>query len=57
LLNLRTAVGLPAGSPDGDLLAPYVADGMAVRRGDRIALTDHGMLLANEVVLALAAPS
>ena len=56
LLGLRSAVGIDAASADGDLLAPYVAEGLAQRRGDRIVLTDRGMLLANEVVLDLAVP-
>jgi oxygen-independent coproporphyrinogen-3 oxidase len=54
LLGLRTAAGIPADSPDGERMAPYIAEGLALHRNGRIALTDRGMLLANEVVLALA---
>jgi putative oxygen-independent coproporphyrinogen III oxidase len=50
LLGLRTATGVPAGSPDAERMAPFVAEGLAVVRDDRIALTDRGMLLANDVI-------
>jgi putative oxygen-independent coproporphyrinogen III oxidase len=52
LLGLRTTSGVSADSLEGDRMAPYVTDGLAVVRNDRIALTDRGMLLANEIVLA-----
>jgi coproporphyrinogen III oxidase-like Fe-S oxidoreductase len=54
LLGLRTAAGIPAESLAGERMAPYIAEGLAVRRDGRIALTDRGMLLANELVLVLA---
>jgi oxygen-independent coproporphyrinogen-3 oxidase len=54
LLGLRTSAGIPAGSSDGERMAPYVAEGLAIVRDDRIALTNRGMLLANEVVLDLS---
>jgi hypothetical protein len=43
-----------AAEVDLDALEPFVAWGLAERRGERVVLTDRGMLLANEVVLALA---
>jgi putative oxygen-independent coproporphyrinogen III oxidase len=52
LLGLRTSAGIPADSPDGERIAQYVAEGLAVLRNDRLTLTDRGMLLANEMVLA-----
>jgi oxygen-independent coproporphyrinogen-3 oxidase len=54
LLGLRTSAGIPVGMGDGERLAPYVADGLAVRKDDRIALTDRGMLLANDVIAELS---
>ena len=54
LLGLRVADGVPAEWIDAARADGFVADGLAERRGDRLALTDRGMLLANEVVLALA---
>jgi len=55
LLGLRVADGIPAQwLPDGRA-TPFVEDGLAERRGDRLALTDRGMLVANELVLAFAA--
>jgi oxygen-independent coproporphyrinogen-3 oxidase len=37
------------GQYGGDL-APFLADGLMVRKGPRLALTRHGMLLANEIL-------
>ncbi len=54
LLGLRTSAGVPVGSADGERLTPFIEEGLAIRRGGRIALTDRGMLLANDLVLALA---
>jgi putative oxygen-independent coproporphyrinogen III oxidase len=56
LLGLRMAEGVPqewvaAGAARANDL---VALGLAARRAGRIALTDRGMLLANELVLELA---
>jgi oxygen-independent coproporphyrinogen-3 oxidase len=55
LLGLRMAEGVPqewigdAASADD-----FVAQGLAARRAGRLALTDRGMLLANELVLQLS---
>jgi oxygen-independent coproporphyrinogen-3 oxidase len=55
LLGLRLVDGVPeswlgvAGRAD-----TFVAEGLAERRGGRLALTDRGMFLANEVVTDLA---
>jgi putative oxygen-independent coproporphyrinogen III oxidase len=57
LLGLRTADGIPAEWVEPGLVGDYLAAGLARRRGDRLVLTDAGMLLANEVVLALDAPA
>jgi putative oxygen-independent coproporphyrinogen III oxidase len=54
LLGLRTSAGIPAASSDGERVAPYLAEGLAVLKHDRIALTDRGMLLANAVVTELS---
>ena len=51
-LGLR-ARGVAAAEIDPDALDPFVADGLAERVDGRVTLTDRGMLLANEVVLAL----
>jgi len=55
LLGLRMAEGVPeewvAGAARAD---EFVAQGLAARRAGRLALTDHGMLLANSLVLELA---
>jgi oxygen-independent coproporphyrinogen-3 oxidase len=53
LLGLRVAEGVPADWVDPGGADAFVLQGLAERRGERLALTDSGMLLANEVVLAL----
>ncbi len=54
LLGLRTAEGVPEEWVGGAARADdFVAQGLAARRAGRIALTDRGMLLANELVLEL----
>lgn len=53
LLGLRAAEGVPASWVGAAAADGFVADGLARRRADRLALTDRGMLLANQVVLAL----
>jgi coproporphyrinogen III oxidase-like Fe-S oxidoreductase len=54
LIGLRTSTGVPADSPEGQRMAPYVKEGLAARRNGRIALTDRGLLLVNQVALELA---
>jgi putative oxygen-independent coproporphyrinogen III oxidase len=54
LLGLRVAEGVPAEWIDADRAAGFVAEGLAIRRNGHLALTDRGMLLANELILALA---
>ena len=54
LLGLRMAEGVPEEWVGGAARADdFVAQGLAARRAGRIALTDRGMLLANELVLEL----
>src|SRR5207244_118108 len=53
LLGLRVSDGVPVGLLDPTRVAFLVSDGLAQRRHGRVALTDRGMLLANEVILAL----
>jgi oxygen-independent coproporphyrinogen-3 oxidase len=54
LLGLRTASGIPVEQVDSARAEAFVDEGLAVRRDGRMALTDRGMLLANEIVLELA---
>ena len=54
LLGMRSADGLPAGEVSSQAAARLVEQGLATLRADRIALTERGMLLANEAVLALS---
>jgi oxygen-independent coproporphyrinogen-3 oxidase len=54
LLGLRLSDGVPVAWVDESRAEGFVADGLAERRGERVVLTDRGMLLANELVLALA---
>jgi oxygen-independent coproporphyrinogen-3 oxidase len=54
LLGLRMAEGVPdEWVVDASRADDFVAQGLAARRAGRITLTDRGMLLANELVLAL----
>ena len=53
LLGLRVSDGVPTGLLDPTRVAFLVSDGLAQRRDGWVALTDRGMLLANEVILAL----
>ncbi|HEX2029887.1 MAG TPA: radical SAM family heme chaperone HemW [Actinomycetota bacterium] len=53
-LGLRHAGGVPAAWVEPAAAADVVARGLARRSGDRLALTERGMLLANDVVLALS---
>jgi coproporphyrinogen III oxidase-like Fe-S oxidoreductase len=56
LLGLRTVEGVPEEWVEGAACADdFVAQGLAARRAGRLALTDRGMLLANELLLELDA--
>jgi len=54
LLGLRTSGGIPWTWVQADRFAPILEGGLGERRGDRFVLTERGLLLANEVVTALA---
>jgi oxygen-independent coproporphyrinogen-3 oxidase len=55
LLGLRMAEGVPEEWIESAARADdFVARGLAARRAGRLALTDRGMLLANELVLELS---
>lgn len=54
LLSLRVAEGVPAEWVPAGEAERFVEEGLARVGGGRFALTDRGMFLANEVVLALA---
>jgi putative oxygen-independent coproporphyrinogen III oxidase len=56
LLGLRVSDGVPAEWIDQSRADPFVAERLAQRIGDRVALTDRGLFLANELVLELAGP-
>jgi putative oxygen-independent coproporphyrinogen III oxidase len=53
LLSVRLARGIPEWWVPVDVADAYVGGGLARRRAGRFALTDRGMLLANDLVLAL----
>ena len=52
-LRLRTSEGIAAEDVDPSRADPYLREGLLVRRNDSYVLTERGMFLANEVVLAL----
>jgi oxygen-independent coproporphyrinogen-3 oxidase len=54
LLRLRTTQGLGSGEVSAEAVADVAREGLVVEAGGRVRLTERGMLLANEVVLALA---
>ncbi len=54
LLGLRVADGVPTDWIDLEKAAAFVAEGLAQREDGRLALTERGMFLANDLVLALA---
>jgi oxygen-independent coproporphyrinogen-3 oxidase len=54
LLGIRSSEGLPAGEVSAEAAAELVERGLARLELDRLALTERGMLLANEAVLALS---
>jgi putative oxygen-independent coproporphyrinogen III oxidase len=53
LLGLRVADGVPAEWIDAERATGFVVEGLAERRNGRLALTDRGMFVANEIVLEL----
>jgi oxygen-independent coproporphyrinogen-3 oxidase len=53
-LGLRTSEGVSAATVDSASAEPYLHDGLLERRNGHVVLTERGMLLANEVALALA---
>jgi len=54
LLGVRSAHGIPASWVPAEAAAGFVDRGLARVDGERFALTERGMFLANEVVLALS---
>jgi putative oxygen-independent coproporphyrinogen III oxidase len=53
-LGLRVADGVPASWVEERLAQPLVDDGLAQRRAGRLALTERGLFVANDIVLALS---
>jgi oxygen-independent coproporphyrinogen-3 oxidase len=56
LLGLRVADGVPESALDLNRAQAFIAAGLARRGQGRFALTDRGLFLANDVVVALAGP-
>jgi coproporphyrinogen III oxidase-like Fe-S oxidoreductase len=56
LLGLRVADGIPEGWVDPSRVEAFLLEGMAARHDGRLALTERGLFLANEVVLELVGP-
>jgi len=54
LLGIRSSEGLPAGEVSAEAARELVERGLARLELDRLTLTERGMLLANEAVLALS---
>jgi oxygen-independent coproporphyrinogen-3 oxidase len=54
-LSVRLARGIPESWVPPDVAEAYLAGGLARRESGRFALTDRGMLLASDLVLALEA--
>jgi putative oxygen-independent coproporphyrinogen III oxidase len=54
LLGLRLADGVPAGWVNEERATDLIGRGVAERRDGRVALTERGLFLASEAVLALA---
>jgi putative oxygen-independent coproporphyrinogen III oxidase len=54
LLGIRSATGLPLEEVSREAAEQLVERGLATLDRDRVALTERGMLLANEAVLALS---
>jgi oxygen-independent coproporphyrinogen-3 oxidase len=53
LLGLRTSAGVPAADVDPDRAEPFLEEGLLDRRDGRLVLTERGLFLANDMVLAL----
>jgi putative oxygen-independent coproporphyrinogen III oxidase len=53
-LRLRTLEGIPSSWVDADTAAPFLQTGLLEERADTLVPTERGMLLLNELVLALA---
>ena len=53
-LGLRTSAGVPASDVDAERAAPFLEEGLLDERDGRLVLTERGLFLANDVVLALA---
>lgn len=53
-LRLRTREGVPTDWVSPEQASPFEAEGLLVMRNGTYALTERGMFLANELVLALA---
>jgi putative oxygen-independent coproporphyrinogen III oxidase len=54
-LRLRTLEGIPASWVEPTVAEPYLETGLLTLDGDSLVPTERGMLLLNELVLALAA--
>ena len=54
-LALRTSAGIPWDEVPADAARPFLDEGLLHRNNGHVALTERGMLLANEIVLALVA--
>jgi putative oxygen-independent coproporphyrinogen III oxidase len=54
LLGLRVADGIPESWIQSDRAAPFIERGLIRRSDGRVALTEPGLFMANEVVTALA---
>jgi len=52
-LGLRTSAGVNASDVDPDLAEPFVHEGLLEERDGRLVLSERGLFLANDVVLAL----
>lgn len=53
-LRLRTFEGIPASRVEPDVAGRYLEEGLLARRNGDLVPTERGMLLLNELVLALA---
>jgi oxygen-independent coproporphyrinogen-3 oxidase len=54
-LKLRTLEGIPASWVDADVAAPFIENGLLDEEFGQLIPTERGMLLLNELVLALTA--